>query len=63
MTTRKQQREASKLHATINPERCPLCRSNVTMTTVRKCRQCGGQCCTNCNGQPHTGRVVCKGCE
>jgi len=62
-TTREQQRSASALHAQMTPERCPLCRATVTMVTVLKCRQCGTQCCPNCNAQPSMGRVVCKGCE
>ena len=72
--THKEQRKAAKLQATINPERCPLCRATVTMTTVRVCSQCGGQCCwtsgrysysegTGCNATPGTGRVICKACE
>ncbi len=61
-TTREQQREASKMHAAINPDTCGLCRASVTMTTVLKCRQCGTQCCPNCNARPSMARVICKAC-
>ena len=62
-TTREQQRKASKMHAAISPDTCGLCRATVTMITVLKCRQCGAQCCKNCNAQPYSGRVICKACE
>ena len=62
-TTHKQTRAAAKIQAVLNPDTCGLCRHPVTMTTVLKCRQCGTQCCPNCNAQPLTGRVICKACE
>jgi hypothetical protein len=62
-TTYQQQRSAAKIQATLNPDKCGLCRGVVTMTNVLKCRQCGGQCCPNCNARPSTARVICKACE
>lgn len=55
------QRDAADDVAGAVPDRCLLCRAEVSMCALRRCRECGGPCCERCHLSVD-GRVECYGC-